>query len=383
METRISFLVVVSMLLACQQQAPAEDRHQPELDEQMLQLTPWTSDGPLQLPLVEIDGDGDDDALYGGDYSALYGPDCDDCFADPCCTDPCYVPGWTLFGEFLYLRPRDAEVVYAIPIDAIGGNPPIQVGPTGLVDPDYEPGFRVGFSFALDECSELRTTYTHFESQTFDEASASAPYVLRSMVLHPSSANAATDWLRGSASYDVDFDLADLDYRRILSCGPAHVLNYLVGVRYAGLQQDFGSVFTSLGDETVETRVGFDGGGIRVGLDGERHIGNCGFMLYGRAAASFVAGDFRARYTQQQLGVTIVDTTWKAGRVVSMLDLELGFGWTSPAGRYRLTGGYVFSGWYNTVKTGDYIRAVQANDFAGLGDTMTFDGLVVRAELRF
>ena len=51
--------------------------------------------------------------------------------------------------------------------------------------------------------------------------------------------------------------------------------------------------------------------------------------------------------------------------------------------RVQLTAGYVFSAWFNTVKTQEFIRSVQQNDFLDLGDTLTFDGLVARAELRF
>ena len=79
----------------------------------------------------------------------------------------------------------------------------------------------------------------------------------------------------------------------------------------------------------------------------------------------------------------MVDTRWKAGRIVTMLELELGVGWVSPCNRYRFTTGYLVNSWMNTVKTADWIGAVQTNDFAALGDTMTFDGLTARAEFRF
>ena len=48
-----------------------------------------------------------------------------------------------------------------------------------------------------------------------------------------------------------------------------------------------------------------------------------------------------------------------------------------------MTAGYMVSAWYNTVRTSDFIGAVQANDFGGLNDTLTFDGFVVRSEFRY
>ena len=107
-------------------------------------------------------------------------------------------------------------------------------------------------------------------------------------------------------------------------------------------------------------------------------------MVYGRGAASFVGGVFRSSYTQDDLlGTRVVDTAWTAGRLVTMLDLEVGVGWVSPADRFRCSVGYMVSGWYNVVKTDEWIGAVQRNNFVGLGDTLSFDGLTARAELRF
>ena len=108
------------------------------------------------------------------------------------------------------------------------------------------------------------------------------------------------------------------------------------------------------------------------------------FVSDGKAIASFVAGDFNASYLQSRSDDPIVaSTSWKAGRVVTMTDVELGGGWMSCNGLLRLTAGYTFSKWFNTVMVDEYINAVQDNDYVCLGDGMTFDGFVARAELRF
>jgi hypothetical protein len=41
------------------------------------------------------------------------------------------------------------------------------------------------------------------------------------------------------------------------------------------------------------------------------------------------------------------------------------------------------SGWFNTVNTDRWIKAVQNDNFVDFNDKMTFDGLVARAEVRF
>jgi hypothetical protein len=311
--------------------------------------------------------------------------------------DECCPPFWThrtgAFAEYLLLRPRSAEVAYAVPINGAIVPPPanpVQVGPVALVDPDYTSGFRAGASWALDSCTSIVGTYTWFENHTTHAVSVDAPLVLRSLVTHPGTANAAADYLAASADQSVDFEFADLDYRSVWWLGECSVVNWSVGARYAQLTQDFASQFTDAGTvDSVATAVDFDGGGIRLGLDGERHHGSRGFLLYGKGALNLIAGEFRASYFQgSDQYPEIVNTAWKAGRIVPILDLELGAGWQSPCGRFRVTTGYVVNMWFNTLTTDSWIRSVGQNNFVGQADaisydTLTFDGFTARAEYRF
>ncbi len=73
---------------------------------------------------------------------------------------------------------------------------------------------------------------------------------------------------------------------------------------------------------------------------------------------------------------------------MTTLDLELGGGWQSNCGHLRVTCGYMISSWFNAVTTDQWIRAVGRGNFVGQPDSMSydtlmFDGLTVRAELRF
>ncbi|OHB70167.1 MAG: hypothetical protein A2V70_12940 [Planctomycetes bacterium RBG_13_63_9] len=342
-----------------------------------------------------------EEEIAGGESDRGGGCDsggCDSCCGDSCggcgdCCEPCGcgcscpLPGWQIFGDYLFLRPRNAEVVYAVPFNGPIDSPPavpIQVGRTAVADYGYESGFRAGFTRAFDDCASLGVTYTYFESNTTDDISIDVPYVIRSMVSHPSTWTATSDGLDANAEAGIDFDLIDLDYRSVFLCGPHYSMNYLVGLRYGYLSQDFRSQFAINGRESVSTDIRFDGGGIRLGLEGERYFCCSRLMVYGRGTASFVVGEFNASYPQgQAFDASVVDTGWSAGRVVPIMDLEVGVGWTSRSGRLRLTTGYMISAWYNTVKTDDFIEGVRTNDFVGLGDKLTFDGLTSRIELRY
>jgi len=335
---------------------------------------------------------GQDDGACLDEGECNAGACCDEvCGDDVCCEelDCCGYqcgPRWRVFGDFMYLRPRNSEVTYGVPINGeiTSEGTPVQVGRIAIVDPDYHPTFRVGAERTISDCSSIGLSYTQLYTDDFDSITVEPQVgVLRSMVNH--SQNASSDWEDGEAQSHINYKLADVDFRRVFLCGPRHRVSYLAGVRYGHLEQDFHALFSVLGTETVDCDVNFDGGGIRLGLEGERQARCSGLLVYGRTNASFMAGQFRGSYFDSGEGLdpTIVTTQWKAGRLVPTLDLELGAGWATPSGCLRVTAGYMVSAWYNVVNTSDFIGAVQNNDFGGLHDTLTFDGLVIRSELRY
>lgn len=318
----------------------------------------------------------------------------------------CYCPPrWAhrsgVFAEYMLLNARDGEVAYGVGIDGAVANPQtdpvaIQVTPVHLVDPDYTSNFRVGGTLALSECTSIVLTYANFQSNTTNAVSLDpadfAPngVVLRALAMHPFGFAADADFLDASANLGIDYHTADLDYRSVLWASELGAMNYLVGARYTQLNQDFSTTASGTGVEsTAVSDVEFDGGGLRFGLDGERHHPCNGFLIYGKGVASFVAGQFRTSFQQgDNTDPEIVNTGWKAERIMTIVDMELGVGWQSHCGRFRLTTGYQVSMWFNAVTTDQWIRAVQQNNFVGQRDgmsydTLMFDGLTARAEYRF
>jgi len=320
-----------------------------------------------------------------GGCAGTCAPPCDTCF-DCVCRSTAHFT--SIFADYLYLRPRDAEVAYAVPIDGpITGPPannPIQVGRVATVDPNFQGAYRAGFNVNVDCASSVEASFTRYENETTDEIFTSAPDVLRSLVAHPSSGSAASDFLEAGAELNIDFDLVDVTYRRQLACGPVHAIDYLVGTRYAKLEQSFGALFENNGVEAVFTDVEFEGAGVRFGLAAERFHCSSGLSGYGTAFASFLAGEFDASYFQgQNFDQTVVEAEWSAGRIVPILDLEFGVAWTSPMQKLRVSAGYLYSAWLNAVKTEEFIQAVQENNFLNLDSTVSFDGLRIQAVYLF
>ncbi len=293
-----------------------------------------------------------------------------------------------VFAEFLYLRPGNVDVVYAREQTSFDPALASPTGPVGRANISSGTGFRIGANWALDNCASLVATYTWFESGTDNDITATPGNVLDLVVGHPSLATSGASSRAASASYDLDFQLLDVDYRSLLwgSCDAG--IDYTVGLRYAHLSQDFVAsqdIFSAAGLTSVGTQIGFDGFGLHFGLDGIKRRAGSGLLLYSKGDVSFVGGEFKANYVQanQFGGAAVVRNELADYRVVTILEAELGIGWESAGGRVRVTGGYAVSGWLDTLTTGSYIDGVRAGSYTNLGETLTFDGLVTRAELRF
>ena len=314
---------------------------------------------------------------------------CDDCVPEPH-TD-CIAPLWRhrngVFAEALFLRPGNVDVIYAIEQTGplVTDSP---TGPVGRVGLDNEMGFRVGFSHAMSECSSIVATYTWFDADTSDFITATPGTVLALNVGSPTVANVGATSIESGADYRISFQQVDLDYRSLLYGSQNSAVNYFAGVRYANLDQEFTAAQVTgvaTGLTTVATDIDFDGFGIGFGLDGEKRSQYSGLLVYGKASASFVSGEFKASFAQaNQFGAAPpIRNEFEDYRVVSILQTELGLGWMSQSGRLRITGGYQYAGWFNSLTTGTYIEGIQEGEFAELQETLTFDGLVSRVEWRF
>ena len=306
---------------------------------------------------------------------------CDDCFVG-------YQHCYYAYGGFMYLRARDSEVAYAVGVNnAIG--PGVQVTPVAVVDQDYQPGFFAGFGMTLDECSSIGVHYMQYEASTTDAITVNPniqqPYVINSLVVHPGTLNVGETGLDANARYDINFHIADIEYRQLINGDCYSKFNFLVGLRIAQAEQQLLSNYSTnvANNHTVQTDLDFYGAGLKLGLEYEK-IGRRGFMVYGRSNVSFVPGQFQANYTQTSaLGGQLVNTAWQAGRLVTMADVEVGTGWVSASGTWRLTAGYNIQAWFNCVQTDEWIHGVQTNNFIGMSSMQSFDGLMARVEARF
>ena len=252
-----------------------------------------------------------------------------------------------------------------------------------MTDGDFTAAFRGGVTYVLDPSRSVTMQYTLFESNEGDAISAGIGNDIQSLVGHP-LLFIPDNFSDATASHSIDFDLIDMDYRHMLDCCDRQQLNILLGARYSQMEQSFSASFTGNGTQDVDTTIEFYGLGLKAGLEGERYTKSNRYLVYGSLIGSLMAGEFEATYNESvDLRGTDSGTTWEAGRLVPTLDLELGAGWQSQCGTWRITGGYMFSSWFNVIKTDNWIKGFQSSDFVDMGDSMTFDGFVAKIEGRF
>ena len=221
---------------------------------------------------------------------------------------PCYVECrefWehrnAVWGEYLYLRPRGADVTYATPVDGTLSTS-VPVGPQAVAAFGYDSGFRIGGAWAIDRCSSFTANYTGYQASTSDNVSlAGGTSFLRAETVHPSTVNVTADSLAAQALYDFNLQSVDLNYKAILWGGDSYVVNYVAGLRYSGVEQQFGARYAILGTTTVNTNVDFHGVGPRFGLEAERLLGDYGLLLYSKGYVNFLAGSNSADYLQTNI----------------------------------------------------------------------------------
>lgn len=299
--------------------------------------------------------------------------------------DPYHAHRCEAFGGFLFLRPGNAGVLYSVEQNGTDPLTASPTGPVGIVDPDTDTGFFAGFAWALSPVSSVVARYTWFDANDSNSLRASAGRVLAAQVTHPSVANCGDTSVASNADMSIEFQLVDVDYRRLLHCGDVQTLNWLAGVRYGHLEQDFASrqtIGVATGVTNVTTNIDMDGFGLTLGLDGQAVHHWSGLSLYGRGLASFVSGEFKASFLQvnQFGGTAAIRNRYEDFRIVPMLETEIGLGWMSPSTRLRVSGGYQVAAWFNTINTAGYIQGFKFARLDDVSDTLTFNGWTLKFE---
>jgi hypothetical protein len=307
---------------------------------------------------------------------------CDGCKQEltDCCCGQCE---WMAFGEYLLLQPRGADAVFALRSTACAGTGLAPLLGSEQLDFDAESGFNVGIAKMLcDGCSSIGANFMHFEANQTGTATAIPPQVLfPTLVFDPLATCNATTSSFARATSSINFDRVAVDYKRNFEWCCID-MDWVAGFAYGQLNQDLKARY----DDTRFVSVVSDswGYGAHFGLGGEYGFG----CLRGLAHVdlTLLASNAEAHFRQtEKLGPTnvIADVDHQVDRIIPVLDLRLGAAY-DVCDNVTVSAGYVYSIWFNVVTTPDFVHDVQTAHFdSGDGDTLTFDGLFARIEVRW
>jgi hypothetical protein len=299
---------------------------------------------------------------------------------------------YSVFAEVLWLHPTGGDMAHAQQQNGIGGAGTVPWGQIGAADPGYNLGYRIGGEARLGACESVFASYTWYTSSAisnvFPPNIPGGDGSVGSLVQHPGAELTASDG-PVRANYDVDFQLGDLAYRRILASSPTYVYSIFGGARYGHLDQDFTQtgIFGGGNAGAINTTsdIKVDAAGLMVGADAEHQIGCTRFSFYGRGLVAALSGQFSSHYTSYNntTDELLAESIWKDDRIVPMLDYELGIAWTGPNRHFRLALGYYTTHWFNVVTTASFVDAVQADNYVAVGETLSFSGPVGHVEFRW
>ncbi len=308
------------------------------------------------------------------------------------CPPPPQPMRWAIWGEALWLHPTGVDMAHAQQQNGLGGAGTVPFGNIGVVDPGYELGFRAGAEVRFSPKGAIFGQYTWFTSSASD--SLGAPTIpggggaVGSLVHHPGASLTASAG-PVDATYDIDFQLADLAYRYFVSCSRTGEVSVFAGGRFGKLKQDFGQFGNfgggAGGDIDTTTSIDFTGGGPIAGIAAEHLIDSSRFSVYGKGLVAALTGTFDSHYQMfnDSTDTTLAISNWSDDRIVPMLEYELGIKWTGPQNHWRVALGYMASYWFNIVSTPVWADAVQADNYVNVSDTIAFDGAVGRVEFRW
>jgi hypothetical protein len=281
-------------------------------------------------------------------------------------------------AEYLFLKPRRRDLDFVI-VDSIDNGRP--EGFVESADWEARSGVRAGLAYRFASGWEAGFVYTYFHSDR--AASVTAPQfgTLYATWTHPGTVEQVA---AATALTSLTYNVFDAEVGRWYHPCGALDLRPFGGLRFAQIDQGLDIFYDGrdAANDMVQSPIEFEGGGIRVGGEGEWRC-CCGLGFYGRAAASLLMGNFRTLTAETNDGgltpvSSVADNFQKIVPVI-----ELGLGVAYKYRNLRLRAGYEFTNWFGLVDSTDFADDVHQGKIFHRWSDLSLDGLAIRAELAF
>jgi hypothetical protein len=288
------------------------------------------------------------------------------CGASPAVMAQVCEPGLTFHFDWLHLQPRRSPTPYAgtlVPAAPDNDDDVSFSQETILHETNYsdDDGFRFGIGWLTADCWDVSFDYTNF---TGDGASAVNPdgigsdnvfanFLDREMAddgLDEDFDDGVVDFAQEDLS--LQYDLYDLSIGRFYRPTGGLTMRAFGGLRGAEIRQDSAIQYRDFdGDDdlaSIVRTIDMDGVGLRFGGQAIWNVIG-GLSVSGRAATSFVYGDFNVTRTERQVDPDDAEIdTWRYyyehQKVVPALELALGVRWDH--GPFFVGFGYEVTHWF-------------------------------------
>lgn len=218
---------------------------------------------------------------------------------------------WFISADALFWKPCEDGLTY--------GSRTRVVATDGLVasetrvrnvEPQWDVGFRIGLGYDL-ACDgwDVVLYWTRFETTKHKRHRQDLTVIGDTFV------NAWGVPSVGEAlivpRWKLDLNIFDAELGREFCVSPCVTLRPFVGVRAAWINQryriaTFTTEDTDVALQAVSLKSNYDGVGLRGGFDTEWKLGDCGFSIYGQAAASVLIGQQRSQFEEFIPGTTSI-----------------------------------------------------------------------------
>jgi hypothetical protein len=332
---------------------------------------------------------------------------------DFCCDQP---SSFFATGQFLFWTAHEDGLNYAVTgVSVAGLSGDVAAGSTKQVSNKWRPAFRVGVGYGLpDKTWDVLVNWTRFEQNSHSTTSSSStPTLTTNNALLGTWLSPKFTWNAlnsANAHWHLLYNTVDVPFRRNIQICRDFVFSPHAGLKGAWINQRYNMNYAALTlpptgvtegtlpplNASARNKNDFHSVGLRAGFDSEFHF-NHHLSFYGNAAGSLVYGTFhvKERFTLNIVSpapgaastIDVINTKDKTHSVKPEIETAVGLRWQQDFCNTDLQLlvdiGYEFQLWVNQNQMLRFLNGNRTESPLHNGGDLSFQGLVVGAELRF
>lgn len=288
--------------------------------------------------------------------------------------------GFFLGAEYLLMKPRRDALDFAIRAPNSQGYPN---GTIEFLDWDLRSGARaeVGYRLPGATCWEATTAFTYLNSGASQVVTAPPGGTVFATLTHPGGIEQVATAVGTS---HLIYKVLDADLGRRFEAGDDLGFRLFAGGRAAWINQDLDAFYNG-GDANmahVSSPINFQGGGIRVGGEGNYRM-PWGLRLFARASGALLVGDFHTNLVETNNNGATVNTAVSRdfAKVVPVAELGLGVAWQYR--NFQVSVAYEFANWFNLVDSPDFVDDLHQGKMSRRAGDLSLEGLALQVGLSY